>query len=161
LVNRGDGNCNSPRFPATGNLSFLRAVAPSASSLKHPELVRESTKEPDVHLYYQAADRVYLCVVTAPAGNDGHFVVTAYFARKHQTRPRIMEQVKVYYDRTGNTLSIWFDDPKKEHVCEESDDDIVLVKDRRGRVIGLERLNFLTEKQQREGSGIPLEVQMV
>ena len=31
-----------------------------------------------------------------------------------------------------------FDDPKKEHICEESDDDVVLVKDRRGRVIGFE-----------------------
>ena len=72
-----------------------------------------------------------------------------------------MEKVKVYYDRAGNTLSIWFDDPKKEHVCEESDDDIVLIKDRRGRVIGFERLNFLNEKQRREGGGIPLEVQMV
>ncbi len=72
-----------------------------------------------------------------------------------------MEKVRVYYDRAGNTLSIWFDDPKKEHLCEESDDDIVLVKDRRGRVIGFERLNFLNEKQQREGNGIPLEVQMV
>jgi len=41
-----------------------------------------------------------------------------------------------YFDREGNTLTVWFDDPKKEHVCEESDDDIVLVKDRRGRVIG-------------------------
>jgi uncharacterized protein YuzE len=72
-----------------------------------------------------------------------------------------MEKVKVYYDREGNTLSIWFDDPKKERVCEESDDDIVIIKDRRGRVIGFERLNFLTAKQQREGGGIPLEVQMV
>jgi uncharacterized protein YuzE len=66
-----------------------------------------------------------------------------------------MEKVKVYYDRVGNTLSIWFGDPKKEHLCEESDDDIVLVKDRRGRVIGFERLNFLTAKQRREGTGIP------
>jgi uncharacterized protein YuzE len=72
-----------------------------------------------------------------------------------------MEKVKVCYDRAGNTLSIWFDDPKKEHICEESDDDIVLVKDRKGRVIGFERLNFLTAKQLREGTSIPLEVQMV
>jgi uncharacterized protein YuzE len=45
-------------------------------------------------------------------------------------------KLRVYYDREGNTLSVWFDDPKKEQVCEESDDDLVLVKDRRGRVIG-------------------------
>jgi hypothetical protein len=72
-----------------------------------------------------------------------------------------MEKVRVYFDRQGNTLSVWFDDPKKEHVCEESDDDVVLVKDRRGRVIGFERLNFLTAKQLQAGGGVPLEVQMV
>ena len=72
-----------------------------------------------------------------------------------------MEKVRVYFDRVGNTLSVWFDDPKKEHVCEESGDDVILVKDRRGRVIGFERLNFLTPKQLKDGGGIPLEVQMV
>ena len=66
----------------------------------------------------------------------------------------------VYYDREGNTLSVWFDDPKKEHVCEESGDDMVLVKDRRGRVIGFERLNYLTAKQRKESTNIPVEVQM-
>ena len=39
--------------------------------------------------------------------------------------------------------------------------DIVLVKDKRGRVIGFERLNFLTPKQQADGVSIPVEVQMV
>lgn len=71
-----------------------------------------------------------------------------------------MEKLKVYYDREGNSLSVWFDDPAKEHVCEESDDDLVLVKDRRGRVIGFERLNFLSAKQRREGVSIPVEVQL-
>jgi uncharacterized protein YuzE len=52
-----------------------------------------------------------------------------------------MEKLRVYYDRKGNTLSVWFDDPKKESVCEETDDDVVLVKDREGRIIGFERLN--------------------
>jgi len=71
-----------------------------------------------------------------------------------------MEKLRVYYDREGNSLSVWFDDPKKEHVCEESDGDVVLVKDRQGRVIGFERLNFLTAKQHRDGVNIPVEVQM-
>ena len=79
----------------------------------------------------------------------------------HQRGNGNMEKVRVYFDREGNTLSVWFDDPKKEHVCEESDDDVVLVKDRRGRVIGFERLNFLSAKQRERGAGIPLEVQMV
>jgi hypothetical protein len=34
------------------------------------------------------------------------------------------------------------------------------MKDRRGRVIGFERLNFLTAKQLQEGGGIPVEVHM-
>lgn len=72
-----------------------------------------------------------------------------------------MDKVRVYYDRQGNTLSVWFDDPQKEYVCEESDDDVVLVKDRRGRVIGFERLNYLTPKQKKKGVTIPIEVQMV
>jgi len=72
-----------------------------------------------------------------------------------------MDKLRVYYDRTGNSLSVWFDDPQKEHVCEETDDDIVLVKDRRGRVIGFERLNYLTAKQRKDGVNVPVEVQMV
>ncbi|MFN0054515.1 MAG: DUF2283 domain-containing protein [Planctomycetales bacterium] len=71
-----------------------------------------------------------------------------------------MDKVRLFFDREGNSLSVWFEDPQKEHLCEETDDDVVLMKDRRGRVIGFERLNFLTTKQLAEGSGIPLEVQM-
>ena len=59
----------------------------------------------------------------------------------------IMDKARVYYDRTGNTLSVWFDDPAKEHVAEEIDDAFVLMKDRRGRVIGFERMNYLMRKQ--------------
>jgi uncharacterized protein YuzE len=53
-----------------------------------------------------------------------------------------MEQVKVFYDRVGNTLTVWFADPKQEYVCEETGDEVVLMKDRTGRVIGFEKLNF-------------------
>ncbi len=71
-----------------------------------------------------------------------------------------MKKLRVYYDRQGNTLSIWFGDPKKESVCEETDDDVVLVKDSDGRVIGFERLNYLTAEQRKEGVSIPVEVHM-
>jgi hypothetical protein len=49
--------------------------------LETPSLIRESAKEPDVHLYYVSTDRGYLCVVTAPADNAARFVVTAYFTK--------------------------------------------------------------------------------
>jgi uncharacterized protein YuzE len=37
---------------------------------------------------------------------------------------------------------VWSTAPKKERDSQEADDDVVLRKDRRGRVIGFERLNF-------------------
>jgi len=72
-----------------------------------------------------------------------------------------MDKVRVYYDRTGNTLSVWFDEPTKEHICEEIADDVVLMKDQRGRVIGFERLNYLSKKQKGTGVNVPVEVQMI
>lgn len=72
-----------------------------------------------------------------------------------------MDKVRVYYDRLGNTLTVWFDDPSKEAVCEEADDDVVLIKDRRGRVIGFERLNHLSRRQHGQGLNVPVEVQVL
>ncbi len=72
-----------------------------------------------------------------------------------------MDKVRIYYDRTGNTLTVWFDNPAKERVCEEIGGDVVLMKDRRGRVIGLERLNYRTRKQQTEQAAVPVEVQVL
>ena len=53
-----------------------------------------------------------------------------------------MAALKVYYDREGKTLTVWFDDPEKEYVCEETGEEVVLIKDQGGRVIGFERLNY-------------------
>jgi hypothetical protein len=59
-----------------------------------------------------------------------------------------MADVKVYYDRAGNTLSVWFGNPKDEYLCEETGDEVVLMKDRSGQVIGFEKLNFLASTPQ-------------
>ena len=53
-----------------------------------------------------------------------------------------MGQVKVFYDRAGNTLTVWFGEPQAEFICEETGHEVVLIKDRAGRVIGFEKLNF-------------------
>ena len=53
-----------------------------------------------------------------------------------------MAEVKVFFDRAANTLTVWFRDPREEHVCEETGDEVILMKDRSGRVIGFEKLNF-------------------
>jgi uncharacterized protein YuzE len=53
-----------------------------------------------------------------------------------------MAEVKVFYDREGQTLTVWFGDPSEEYVCEETGEEVVLMKDRSGRVIGFEKLNY-------------------
>ena len=54
-----------------------------------------------------------------------------------------MAQVKVYYDRVGNTLTVWLDNPQNEYICEETGEEVILMKDKQGRVIGFEKLNFV------------------
>ena len=51
-------------------------------------------------------------------------------------------EVKVYYDHEGNTLTVWFGDPQEEYISQETGDEVVLMKDKRGKVIGFEKLNF-------------------
>ena len=53
-----------------------------------------------------------------------------------------MAEVKVFYDKIGNTLTVWFADPSQEHVSEETGDEVILMKDSSGKVIGFEKLNF-------------------
>jgi uncharacterized protein YuzE len=59
-----------------------------------------------------------------------------------------MARVKVYYDRVGKTLTVWLGDPDQEAVSEETGEEVVLMKDSQGRVIGFEKLNYeLTEAE--------------
>lgn len=53
-----------------------------------------------------------------------------------------MDKIKVIHDTVGHTLTVWMDDPAKEHVCEETTDEVVLMKDANGRVIGFELLHY-------------------
>jgi uncharacterized protein YuzE len=50
------------------------------------------------------------------------------------------DEFKIIYDPNGNTLTIWFGNPADEDVSEEIDDEIVLMRDKQGRVIGMEKL---------------------
>jgi Protein of unknown function (DUF2283) len=53
-----------------------------------------------------------------------------------------MAKVTVVYDREGNTLDVWFTKPQKA-ISEEVGHGIVLKKNKRGRVLGFEKINFL------------------
>ena len=52
-------------------------------------------------------------------------------------------KIKLFFDPVGNTLTVWFGDPDQEHLCEETGNDVILMKDRKGQVIGFEKLNFV------------------
>lgn len=54
-----------------------------------------------------------------------------------------MDPIRIIFDKEGNTLNVWFDDPSLEASCEETGDEVILVKDRTGRIIGFEKLNYL------------------
>ena len=57
-----------------------------------------------------------------------------------------MAQVKVFYDETGNTLTVWFGESQEEYSCEETGEEVILMKDKAGKVIGFEKLNFTLAK---------------
>ena len=69
-----------------------------------------------------------------------------------------MDKVLIYWDREGNSLNVWFDDPKKEFICEETGDEVVIVKDKAGKVIGFEKLNYRAAGTTSESNELPVEV---
>ena len=56
------------------------------------------------------------------------------------------QQIKVFYDQKGHTLTVWFGEPKQEYVCQETAEEFVLMKDKAGHVLGFEKLNFEVDK---------------
>ena len=57
-----------------------------------------------------------------------------------------MAKVTVVYDRVGNTLDVWFTKPQKA-ICEEVGHGVIIKKNKRGHILGFEKLNFLTKGQ--------------
>ncbi len=64
-----------------------------------------------------------------------------------------MGKIKVILNRESNTLDVWFDDPEKEFISEETGEEVILKKDKNNRVIGFEKLNLLSGKE-----NVPIEV---
>ena len=59
-----------------------------------------------------------------------------------------MAELKVFHDRDGATLTVWFADSSEEVVCEETGDEVILMKNKTGQVIGFEKLNFVTHDRE-------------
>jgi hypothetical protein len=63
-----------------------------------------------------------------------------------------MEKIKVIHDRVGHTLTVWLGDPNSEVVSEETAEEVVLMKNKAGEVIGFELLHY---KDQHPNDGNP------
>ena len=69
-----------------------------------------------------------------------------------------LKAIKIHYDSFGNTLNVWFDDSEKEFISEETGDEVILNKDKNGKVIGFEKLNFFKQNNNAVIKSLPVEV---
>ena len=65
-----------------------------------------------------------------------------------------MERIKVIHDPIGHTLTIWIGDPQQEYASTLTDDEVVVMKDREGRILGFEVLHYQPDKP---GAGLSVE----
>ena len=72
-----------------------------------------------------------------------------------------MKPIKIFFDKVGNTLNVWFEDPKKESIAEETSEEIVLIKDKKGKVIGFEVLNYLSSRDLKELKKLPVQTEIL
>ncbi len=70
-----------------------------------------------------------------------------------------MTKAKLLFNKEGNTLDIWFGNPKKEAINEETSDEMIIKKDKRGNIIGIEILNFIKAKKVSRELPVQLAVQ--
>ncbi|MGH7778602.1 MAG: DUF2283 domain-containing protein [Candidatus Binataceae bacterium] len=69
-----------------------------------------------------------------------------------------MEKIRVIHDMIGQTLTVWFDDPRKEAISQETTDEVLLMKDSDGRVIGFEMIHY---RPSGDGTGLSVEASVI
>jgi hypothetical protein len=53
-----------------------------------------------------------------------------------------MERIRVIHDSVGHTLTIWLGDPQQEYLSTLTDDEVVVMKDKQGHILGFEILHY-------------------
>lgn len=70
-----------------------------------------------------------------------------------------MAKVKVIHDIQGETLTVYFDEPRENQICEEAGNGVILIKDKdSNQVIGFEKMYFKPSESESlvlEGEQIP------
>lgn len=67
-----------------------------------------------------------------------------------------MEKVTIYYHKENDTLDVWFGNPEDEDICEEAGDGFILKKNKKGEIIGFEKL--YVRKSMKITKSLPVEV---
>jgi hypothetical protein len=111
------------------------------TTLTDPDEIRRSKRDPNVFLFYRGQRPRWVCAVVRRENGEG-FLDHRVSNRCHQGRGGAVDKIKVIHDTVAHTLTVWLDDPRKEHICEETTDEVVLMKDADGRVIGVELLHY-------------------
>lgn len=76
---------------------------------------------------------------------------------RRQARGCDMDKVVVHFHKESDSMDIWFGNPEDEADCEEAGEGIILKKDRRGKVIGIEKLHV----SKTVGASIPFPVELI
>lgn len=66
------------------------------------------------------------------------------------------KKIEVFYDKVANSLVVWFGDPKRAVISEESENEVIFMKDKDDNVLGFEKLNFLLGKK-KDFESLPIE----
>jgi hypothetical protein len=67
-----------------------------------------------------------------------------------------MAHIKVIHDPIGEILTVYWDNPEYEEICEEVGHGVILIEDACGEVIGFERL-YCKPKEASQESGVMLQ----
>ncbi len=59
-----------------------------------------------------------------------------------------MERIRVIHDMIGHTLTIWLGDPTQEYVSTLTDDEVIVMKDHEGQILGFEVLHYHPKESQ-------------
>lgn len=65
-----------------------------------------------------------------------------------------MEKISVIHDAVGHTLTVWLGDPANEHIAEETAEELVVMKDASGRIIGFELLHYRPSETAESGLAV-------
>lgn len=71
-----------------------------------------------------------------------------------------MDKITITYDKVGNTLDVWFEQPRP-CINEEIGGGVIIKKNEKGETIGFEKLNYLKKDNPQEVNSIPLEVAII